>query len=136
VGILQQPRLSCDHGFSCRSELVRDRFPNEFGPTAIRSRINSVPRMIRRLCRSELVRDRFPNEFGPAAIRSRINSVLPEERTLFAMIRESIPPHRQRLRTCRICSSSMRTWRMICWLRLMSSLASSPSSICRAPPMV
>ena len=42
----------------------------------------------------------------------------------------------QRFRTCRTCSSSARTWRIICWLRLTSSRASSPSSICRAPPIV
>jgi len=33
-------------------------------------------------------------------------------------------------------SSSSRIWRIICWLWLTSVLASSPVSLCLAPPIV
>jgi len=46
------------------------------------------------------------------------------------------PAASQRLSSCRISSSSIRTWRTIWLLMVDSRLAASPSSRCRAPPMV
>ena len=42
----------------------------------------------------------------------------------------------QRRRSLRMSSSSALTWRMICWLCVVSLRASSPMSRWRAPPMV
>ena len=42
----------------------------------------------------------------------------------------------QRRSSRKISSSSSRTWRMICWLWVLSLRASSPVSLLRAPPIV